>query len=281
MSLLTFPLTFPQNIGFPIKQTPSFNTITQTPATKRGQLRISTTQFPIWKFNLDISYLSGDATQTGSQWQHLINFYMAVQGAASDWLLLHPFDNLAGNFSVAGAVTSGIFYPGESLVQSTTGSTATLYGTVPGSGPMLISPATGSPDNSHTWVGQKNGAVFTPTAVPVLGTIQAIATGDGTTTEFTMLRTILAAGAQDLIQNFVVNPNIYLNSTLKTLTTDYTIDQYGTITFTTPPGNGVVVGWIGQFYYRCHFLDDEWDELEEDYFRVWKLEGVKFESVLL
>ena len=279
MPLLTFPLTFTQNIAFPIKQTPTFNTNIQTPATKRGQLRISTTQFPIWLFDLDVSYLSGDATQPTSQWAQLINFYLAVQGAASDWLFLHPYDNAAGSYSVTGSVTSGLFFPNEALTQNTTGATSTLIGIVRGSNPMLISAVTGSPDNSHGWVGQKSGAVFTPTAVPAVNVKQAIGTGDGTTTAFSIVRSFTSGGAQDLIQNFVTPPAIYINTTLQS--SGYTIDQYGTVTFSSAPGVGAVVSWIGQFYYRCHFLDDKWDNLEEDYYQIWSMDSLKFESVLL
>jgi hypothetical protein len=279
-TLPIFPLSIPANFGWPLKSTPSYSTITQESATKRGNIRISTTLFPVWEFSLDLSYLPGDATGVNTPYQQLLNFYMIAQGAANDWLFLHPYDNTVGSFSVAGAVTSGYFIPDEQLVQATSGATANLIGTVIGSGPMLIGPVTGTADSSHAWVGQTSGAKFTPTAVPTLYTSQAIATGDGTTTEFSMIRTLITGGAPDLIQNFVNPPLIYLNGVLDS-SANYSIDIYGTITFTSAPGAGVVISWVGQWYFRCHFTDDKWSDLAEDYFSIWSMEGMKFESVNL
>jgi len=69
--------------------------------------------------------------------------------------------------TVAGAVTSGTFDSDEEVIQTGTGASAYLIGTVAGSGPMSIGPITGSADATDTWVGQTSGAIFTPSAVPV------------------------------------------------------------------------------------------------------------------
>lgn len=279
MSLLVFPLSIPKSFGWPLKQTPRFNTITQTPASGRGELRIPTMEFPRWVFNLDLTYLTGDATAVNSDWQQLINFFIAVQGAASDWFFLHPYDNIAGSYTVTGSVTSGVFFPDEILVQAFTGASAEMIGRVFGVGPLKIGPITGSADSSHAWVGQVSNAAFTPTAAPAVLTSQAIATGDGSTTAFSMIRSFLTGGAQELMQNFVNPPQIFLNGVLQT--SGYSLDQYGTLTFTSAPGAGIVIAWIGQFYYRCHFTEDKWESLAEDYFQIWTMSGMKFESVLL
>jgi hypothetical protein len=90
-------LTNPPYSAFrwPIKRTPKFVTLTQTPANLRGQLRISLTTFPIWKFEWDLSYLKGDETpaQYTSALATLLGFYMQVQGAYGNWLFTHPYDN--------------------------------------------------------------------------------------------------------------------------------------------------------------------------------------------
>src|ERR1700733_3422903 len=117
MPYLIFPSFAPPewNWTWPLKQTPFYNTIKRTPASGRGELRISTTEFPRWKFVLDISYLKGD-NQLGSvntAWQTLLNFFMAVQGSFNDWLFLHPYDNCVGTYTVSGTLTSGIFLANE------------------------------------------------------------------------------------------------------------------------------------------------------------------------
>lgn len=281
MSLLVFPLNFQSTVGFPIKQTPVFNTITQTPASGRGEIRISTTQFARWDFVIDFSYIRGDASGANTVWQQLINFYMAVQGAASDWLFLHPYDSLIGSYNVTGSVTSGHFIANEVVVQTSTGATATILFAVTGSNVMMIGAySLGTPDNSHTLVGQTSGAVYTPSSVPTLNSSQAIATGDGVTTAFTLYRTFVTGGAQDITQNFVFAPLIYDNGSLVN-SANYTIDQYGTLTFTVAPVAGHTISWVGQIYYRCHFMQDSWDSLEETLFQYWEATGIKFRSVIL
>ena len=69
--------------------------------------------------------------------------------------------------TVAGAVSSGSFVANEQVVQNSSNATASLIGTVPTSGPMLIGAISGTPDGSDNWVGQTSKAVFTPSGVPV------------------------------------------------------------------------------------------------------------------
>jgi hypothetical protein len=75
---------------------------------------------------------------------------------------------------VSGSLTSGTFVTGENIVQGTSGAASTFTG-IEGTGNLLLGGITGSPDASHTWVGQTSGAVFTPTATPGTPYIQAIA----------------------------------------------------------------------------------------------------------
>lgn len=75
--------------------------------------------------------------------------------------------------TVTGSVTSGTFVSGEEVIQTNTGASANLTGTVTGSGPMNIGPITGTADATDSWIGQTSGAVFTPTAPPV-GSVSTI-----------------------------------------------------------------------------------------------------------
>jgi hypothetical protein len=80
-----------------------------------------------------------------------------------------------GAYYVNGGVTSGRFVSGESVMQGTTGSTATLMGAPNYSSDLLnfTAAASGSPDNSHDWVGSTSGAHYTPTIVPTQMTVRA------------------------------------------------------------------------------------------------------------
>jgi hypothetical protein len=55
----------------------------------------------------------------------------------------------------------------------------------------------------------------------------------------------------------------------------------GVVTFVSAPAAGVRLTWNGGFYYRCHFLEDEWTGLEEQLYQIWELAELKFESVIL
>ena len=69
--------------------------------------------------------------------------------------------------TVTGSVTGGVpFDAGEEVVQTTTGASSILIGTVSGSNPMIIEPITGTADATDTWIGQTSGAVYTPNAAP-------------------------------------------------------------------------------------------------------------------
>lgn len=109
----------------------------------------------------------------------------------------------------------------------------------------------------------------------------AIGTGDGSTLQFTMVRQFIAGGTDDLIQNFVNPPSIYVNGVLQS-SSIYTIDQYGTLTFNAghAPGNGLAITWAGQFYFLCRFEKDSFEEMEETLYQVWQIKAFKFTSEL-
>ena len=74
------------------------------------------------------------------------------------------------NSTVRGTVSGSVsFISGEQVVQNTTTASAYLLGTVNSSGPMAIGPVTGaSPSIIDDWVGIQSGAIFKPSALPVV-----------------------------------------------------------------------------------------------------------------
>ena len=60
-----------------------------------------------------------------------------------------------------------LFENGETVTQATSLATALVVGGVSPAGPMIVTNVSGSPDNSHNWIGGTSYASFTPTAVPV------------------------------------------------------------------------------------------------------------------
>jgi len=119
-------------------------------------------QYAVTAINNDSNYIDLNATPSGSP------SAIAMPGVVSN--------------SVAGAVTSGTFTAGEDVKQDTSGASATLLGGGPGAGPLIVGAITGAADATHDWVGQTSGAKFTPSAVPVVGTVAPLVSGTGAVT---------------------------------------------------------------------------------------------------
>lgn len=127
---------------------------------------------------------------------------------------------------------------------------------------------------------------------------QLIATGDGSTTSFQLIRTY--GGSTQYIanvdqSNFVAGSTMWASddrtlmwpfdsgvddSSLMWLGGDtpgpYTIDVNGIITFTHAPPFGYPIYWSGPFYYRCRFMNDEneFDQELPDFH--WSMSGLQF-----
>ncbi|MGB6536638.1 MAG: DUF2460 domain-containing protein [Xanthobacteraceae bacterium] len=104
---------------------------------------------------------------------------------------------------------------------------------------------------------------------------QAFASGNGSTTSFTMMRAL--GGFLEPV-GWVTNvANVYLNGTAQAAST-YSLATPNSLNFTTPPASGVVVSADFSYAFNCRFLDDQMD-LEEFMSNLWKLESMKFRSV--
>lgn len=110
MSYPIFTLPSPSYSGswtWPVKRTPKFATIKQTPASLRGQLSLSLSPYPIWEFAYSVGYLKGnvyDMTRAAGQ---LIGFFLATLGSAGLFLFADPFDSVvtSANFGAGDGTT--------------------------------------------------------------------------------------------------------------------------------------------------------------------------------
>jgi hypothetical protein len=73
-------------------------------------------------------------------------------------------------------------------------------------------------------------------------------------------------------------PLIYINGTLKTLTTDYSAGSTGLITFVSAPASNAVLTWSGSFYRRVRFAQDGMS-MDRIVSQMWKASGVDLVSV--
>jgi uncharacterized protein (TIGR02217 family) len=120
---------------------------------------------------------------------------------------------------------------------------------------------------------------FDPTDFTVTG--QAIATGDGTTTTFQLVRTFGVAGAS--FTEAIRAPSninaIKINGVTQSSTT-YSVDPgTGLLTFTGVPSGGAAITADFTYFFRCVFSDDSLD-FENFMYQLWQLKQVKLESVL-
>lgn len=81
------------NYKLPLKISPSYKTLRETPANNRGEVRISLTRYPIWMFEMEVPYIYGDPDIVNDGFQQLIGLYGQCQGGAGPFL----FDWLGNN----------------------------------------------------------------------------------------------------------------------------------------------------------------------------------------
>lgn len=93
--IFSFPTPPHGSWTWPIKRTPKYATLTQTPVSLRGQLNISLTPYPIWEYEIGLGYLRGAIADPTSAVNQIAGFFAAAAGAAGLWLFADPFDSTA------------------------------------------------------------------------------------------------------------------------------------------------------------------------------------------
>jgi hypothetical protein len=104
---------------------------------------------------------------------------------------------------------------------------------------------------------------------------QVFATGDGSTTSFSMMRAL--GGFLEPVGWVTSIANAYLNGTVQTGSA-YSLTTPNTLTFTSAPAASVVVSADFAYAFNCRFIDDQMD-FEEFMANLWKLDSMKFRSV--
>jgi len=105
-------------------------------------------------------------------------------------------------------------------------------------------------------------------------TRQAFATGNASTTSFTMMRSL--GGFLEPVGWVTSIANVYLNGAPQS--SGFSLSTPNTLSFTSPPGNGVIVAADFSYAFNCRFLDDQMDFVEF-MSNLWKLESMKFRSI--
>lgn len=103
-------------------------------------------------------------------------------------------------------------------------------------------------------------------------TDQGFGTGTGTLAQFQLIRSY--GGFAEPVMNLNGAPAIKVAGSLKTAGTDYTVDQFGVVTFTSNPPAGAALTWSGSFYYRCRFNSDS-TEFDNFMYQLWQLKKLE------
>jgi uncharacterized protein (TIGR02217 family) len=106
-------------------------------------------------------------------------------------------------------------------------------------------------------------------------TAQGFGTGDGASTSFQLVRTLGGVGEPVFFPNVIAD--IKVAGVTKTVNVDYTVGNYGVITFTTAPPGAAALTWDGTFYWGCRFDDDQFD-FSNLWAGVWELQKLRFST---
>lgn len=104
-------------------------------------------------------------------------------------------------------------------------------------------------------------------------TSQNLGTGNGSQTQFQLLRTI--GGFSETIQNVNQITSLTVGGVTKTQGVDFTVSPTGMITFTSAPANGAAIVVSFTFYYRVRFADDQID-FENFMYKLYELKKCEF-----
>lgn len=112
-------------------------------------------------------------------------------------------------------------------------------------------------------------------------TSQSLGAGTGSQLDFPLVRTLGAWVDPNLVANVVTS--VYVNGTLQTLTTDYSIVQVGnfgldTIRFVTAPALGTPVTATFTYYFPVRFMQDD-PEFSNIFYQMWENKKIQFQSV--
>lgn len=158
--------TPPKGLTYPVKKTPRFSTLIQSPASGRGELRVPLYNYPLFDFDLQFSYLPGAEQIVSSDAEYIMGLFGQMQGCYDTFLFSDPNDNTATNQLFAtGDGTTTVFQLIEAIgnmtciVQNLNGSATikdngtTVTPTVSSTGLVTFSvaPLAG---HSLTWSGQ-------------------------------------------------------------------------------------------------------------------------------
>ncbi len=102
---------------------------------------------------------------------------------------------------------------------------------------------------------------------------QAIGTGNGSTTQFQLLRSY--GGFAEPVAASSGSPTAYVNGTAATAT--FNSPSNGYVTFATAPASGSALTWTGSYYFQCRFSKGT-AEFEQFMSQLYKTKSINMET---
>jgi uncharacterized protein (TIGR02217 family) len=107
---------------------------------------------------------------------------------------------------------------------------------------------------------------------------QVFGVGNGAQTAFPLVRA--RGGFLEPVQSVDGSPAIKVDGLPAATPGDYALSTTGVVVFNSPPANGDVLTWTGNYFWRCRFASDSVD-FERFLYRLWQLSRVDFRTVKL
>lgn len=108
-------------------------------------------------------------------------------------------------------------------------------------------------------------------------TTNTFGTGNGTTTQFQLLRTITGTSVTWNDPVFYPTAQTIFDNGVTVNPLNYSVGSTGIVTFNTPPTSGHTLTWTGTFDWLCRF-DDDMAEFENFAYTFWELRKISFSS---
>lgn len=103
--------------------------------------------------------------------------------------------------------------------------------------------------------------------------------GDGATTTFQLTRTL--GGFTEPVFATNVITDVKVSGVSQTLGTDYTLGNYGQITFASPPLGGAPITWDGTFYWVCRLEANQTYSFSNFMSKLYELKKLRFSTLKL
>lgn len=242
MALPTLPI--PTGVTYPMKKSPRFSSVTQTPVSGQRPVSYSAQQFPTWAWELEWEFIRDQGLEPQ-------NYNNSKSKLLPDFFALQDF-----YLAMGGGNGRFIFDPNAVFCGALS---------VPLEDTYVTNIYTGTLVNGFSGIGNGTQTAFQLfRSSSITGQIQFVEAID-TFSAYTP-------------PSVPPSPQIYVNGTLAAPSTYSLSTLPAVVTFNTAPANGAVISWSGYYAYCAQFSEDSID-FDQIMMQIWDLQSLKIDQV--